>query len=330
LSNQLKELLENAQGYSDNIIAVFIDVRGFSSFSKTHDSAAVAIFVKHIYLEIIDKYFPAATFYKPTGDGLLVVIACTSNVKEVVVKTIETCQKIVDEFKNFCEDEQLLVTSSVPDKVGIGVARGTAHKIQSGNEIVDYSGATLNLAARLMDVARPTGVVLDSSVITKIKDLPNPFLKSFTKDMGFLRGVAETEPVTVYYDKQRTTIPESFHIPIGSVWKSSTCETNLKELIGLSDTSTPNTLSIRLDREPTDTSQIRVRARWKRVRGGGRFTTSSEIHSFHYDLIDEGHIIDIDTKLLIALLKEANLGPKETITVVVRYPARASRAVKVQ
>jgi len=50
-----------------------------------------------------------------------------------------------------------------PDKIGIGITRGSVCCIMSGSKILDYSGRNLNLASRLMEMARPSGIVFDES-----------------------------------------------------------------------------------------------------------------------------------------------------------------------
>ena len=64
-----KESLKNAIGVAKFVIAINIDVRGFSSFSKQVESPESALFIKKIFLKIINKYFNTASFFKSTGDG---------------------------------------------------------------------------------------------------------------------------------------------------------------------------------------------------------------------------------------------------------------------
>ena len=52
-----------------------------------------------------------------------------------------------------------MINFPVPQRLGVGVARGTATRLASGGQVLDYTGRCLNLAARLMDKARPYGVV---------------------------------------------------------------------------------------------------------------------------------------------------------------------------
>ena len=48
MHREFKELLKNATGRSEFIIAVLIDIRGFTPFSKSVESAEVAMFIKKV------------------------------------------------------------------------------------------------------------------------------------------------------------------------------------------------------------------------------------------------------------------------------------------
>jgi len=79
----------------------------------------------------------------------------------VAQSTIDTCYLIINEFECFCEHDPM-INFDVPDKIGIGLSRGTACRLISDDKILDYSGDTLNLATKLMDFARPEGIVFDA------------------------------------------------------------------------------------------------------------------------------------------------------------------------
>ena len=149
LHREFRALLEQAIGVSDQIIAIFIDIRSFSAFSKTTDSADVATFVRHVFRKIIAEYFADATFYKSTGDGLMVVVSYqhSSDVKATIAHVFEKCQEILTAFQNFSADEPR-VNFAVPNRIGIGIARGSGCKLESEGKTLDYSGHVLNLAAQ--------------------------------------------------------------------------------------------------------------------------------------------------------------------------------------
>jgi class 3 adenylate cyclase len=66
-----KRSLKRAGGRSEYVFSLFADIRGFTEFSKAHEAPDIAMYIKRVYLNLIDDYFPFASFYKPTGDGLL-------------------------------------------------------------------------------------------------------------------------------------------------------------------------------------------------------------------------------------------------------------------
>ena len=77
MHREFRELLEKATGFSEFVVAINVDIRGFSPFSKTVESPEVAMFIKRVYMKLIDEYFSNASFFKPTGDGLLVILPYT-------------------------------------------------------------------------------------------------------------------------------------------------------------------------------------------------------------------------------------------------------------
>jgi len=63
----LRDQLAEAQGKSEFVIVVVADVRGFSVFSKRHESTDIAMFIKRFYMRLMDDYFSEANFLKVTG-----------------------------------------------------------------------------------------------------------------------------------------------------------------------------------------------------------------------------------------------------------------------
>lgn len=143
LHNEFKRLLEGATGVSELILAISVDMRAFSTFSKKTDSYLVGVFVKQVYKRIIEQYFPNPAFFKSPGDGLLIVLSCNeSNILDLVPNAVSTCLKLIEEFKSFFEKDHL-VNFPVPNRIGIGIARGPVTRLESEGKILDYSGNTL-------------------------------------------------------------------------------------------------------------------------------------------------------------------------------------------
>ena len=206
------KLLEKATGRSEHVIAVNLDIRGFTPFCQKEDALNVATYIANIYSKIITGYFKNASFYKPTGDGLIIIIPFTKEtLKDVTNQTIDSCLNLLQNFNSLCDGEPM-INFPTPEKIGIGVTRGSACCIVTGDTILDYSGRVLNLASRLMDIARPSGIVFDESF--GINLLSNVTKKLFSEDTVHIRGVAEETPIKIHYTKKHTLIPESYKQPL--------------------------------------------------------------------------------------------------------------------
>lgn len=213
-----------------------------------------------VYSKILDDYFQTASYFKPTGDGLIVIIPYTNkNLNERVNSILKTCLNIVNHFASLCADEPM-VNFSTPNKIGIGIARGSACCIldTKENKVLDYSGRILNLASRLMDMARPSGIVFDVSVGFNL--LEDDIKEKFSKEMVYVRGVAETNPRKIYYSKEYTLIPSRFKEPIlEPKWESEKRVTSIKEL----KTAKIGWYSIKLEKKPLDVKEISLRMEYK-------------------------------------------------------------------
>jgi len=208
----LRAMLQHAKGQSSSIIAVTADIRDFSSFSKTVDSLEVAYFIKRVYLSLIDDYFPDATFYKPTGDGLLIVLTYEeTTLAEFANSAINSAFKAIRDFPKLCLWDPA-INFPVPDRLAIGIARGSACCLTSNGEIIDYSGKVLNLSSRLVDFARPQGLVIDSSF--KLELLKPQLRKQFEHEDVFIRGVSERTPSRIYFQKSNVTIHPNAKKPL--------------------------------------------------------------------------------------------------------------------
>src|SRR6266540_5173433 len=175
-----KNLLPDARGESEIILAANIDVRGFSSFSLARGSSETVLYLKKIYLHILERFFPDATYFKPAGDGLLVVISFEEEtLSETLTTTIQSCLELVKEFKNLCDDDPGIYFAT-PTGVGIGLSRGEAARLVAKTRTLDYSGRVLNLATRLMELARPSGLVFDETIPAQL--LPEELQASFLQD----------------------------------------------------------------------------------------------------------------------------------------------------
>lgn len=221
--------LDSATGASEFVIAQNVDIRGFSDWSLEVDSAQTALYIKKVYAKLIDRYFSKASFVKPTGDGLLVVEAFQeADLAETASRTVEHAMEIVETFGSLCSDENM-INFPVPSDLGIGIARGTASRLASTERTLDYSGRVLNLASRLMDLARPRGVVIDDGYGLNL--LPEPVAQKFHQDSAYLKGISPTTPMIVHCWPDEVEIPPWHKRPLGEErWEHKERKHTLKEI----------------------------------------------------------------------------------------------------
>ena len=200
-----RKLLDNVQGSSEFVIAVIIDVRGFSSFAMKVESVQTTAFLKRIYIEMIDRYFGNASFVKPTGDGLLLAFPHDeTNLKEVASYVVRSSLACLADFAKLCDGDDM-INFNTPDKVGIGISRGAATNVVSHGSTIDYSGRPFNIASRLMDLARPSGIILDSKFGENL--IPSNVKGKFSTADVYLRGITDDALTKIYYSKDTTVIP---------------------------------------------------------------------------------------------------------------------------
>lgn len=197
LHERLRSLLPNAHAESCQVVATFLDIRSFSAFAARSESFDAAIYLRSVYQKVLSGVFPDADFFKPTGDGLLVVHQLPSASEDVppfVSSILRRCVSLTEDFGRITDDD-FMVNFPVPLQLGIGVARGSVTRLVSGSLVLDYTGRCLNLAARLMDKARPSGVVFADPHAARLMD--EELAPSFSSDRVCIRGIAEETPIAV-------------------------------------------------------------------------------------------------------------------------------------
>lgn len=200
LHDQLRALLPAAHAESCKIVATFLDIRGFSAFAERTESFDTALYLRTIFSAILADFEDAA-FFKPTGDGLLLVHelpADTDAMTALVNSVLRRCADLAENFAHITADD-VNMHFEVPAQLGVGVARGSATRLVSGSLVLDYTGRCLNLAARLMDKARPSGVVFHDRLAAKLLD--QSVSPRFTSDEVFIKGIAEADPLEIFTTK---------------------------------------------------------------------------------------------------------------------------------
>jgi class 3 adenylate cyclase len=318
MHREFRELLEKATGFSEFVVAINVDIRGFSPFSKTVESPEVAMFIKRVYMKLIDEYFSNASFFKPTGDGLLIIIPYTEeNLDEVVINSIKTCLQVLVDFGSFCSNDPM-INFDVPGKVGIGLSRGSACRLLSEDKTLDYSGSVLNLASRLMDLARPRGIVFDANF--GIELLPDELIDLFAKESVYIKGIADREPIDIYYYKDYTNISPQSKQPIEEVkWKVVEDTRKLRQI------KESNRFFSTLTSKPMDSDRIKVRITHpKVVRGKKREDLISMFYfkNFEYYLDAGKPRLNLEFDALAKRLEGNGVKGSWDVKIEVMYPEK--------
>ncbi|HEV2393466.1 MAG TPA: adenylate/guanylate cyclase domain-containing protein [Verrucomicrobiae bacterium] len=159
-----------------NGIVVFADIRDFTSYMDANSDYAISLLA--CFRRVLSQCFSGktlkaneneryTTFAKELGDGVMLIwIAEQGSITDISVDEITglafASQEIVKRFFELSAD-------FAPEKyhVGIGIAIGSFQRLlyrDKGNPTLfryrDYTGGTINLAARLEGLSRPNGVTI--------------------------------------------------------------------------------------------------------------------------------------------------------------------------
>jgi hypothetical protein len=66
LHERLRELLGSAHAESCQVVATFIDIRGFSTFSAQGESFDSALYLRSVFTTILSSHFDDTAFFKPS------------------------------------------------------------------------------------------------------------------------------------------------------------------------------------------------------------------------------------------------------------------------
>jgi class 3 adenylate cyclase len=254
--------LSDAEGRSEFIIAIFVDIRAFSRFSKKHESPDTAMLIKRFYLNLIDDYFSGATFFKPTGDGLLVVYPYKeTTLISVASEAVSNSIRCLESFPEMLKDDPM-INFEPPENLGFGIARGTACCLHMGKTVIDYSGHLLNLSARLMELARPSGIVIDGAFGFEV--IPESLRDNFSEENVYIRSLAEKEPKQIFYLNNAVKISSQALTPLESFnWRTHKRSFKVKDLRKIGQF-----FLIHLDETAAEDEEIKVTLTYPMMRNG--------------------------------------------------------------
>jgi len=194
-----------------NGIVVFADIREFTSYMDANSDYAISLLAcfRRVLCQCFSRKSLKAnenerytTFAKELGDGVMMVwIAEQGSITDITVEEITglafASQEIVKRFFELSAD-------FAPEKyhVGIGIAVGSFQRLlyrDKSNPTLfryrDYTGGTINLAARLEGLSRPNGVTLcfSSLPLNKKREIIDCIsAQDFKEVIHDIRGIGKT------------------------------------------------------------------------------------------------------------------------------------------
>ncbi len=159
------------EGRRTEVVVVFCDLRGFTSFSAVETPEEVMSVLSEYY-EVLGRAITtfAATLISFSGDGLMVLVNAPVPVEEPALRAVDLAvemQRSVQELSACWRARGFQIG------FGVGLASGSATVGRIGYESrFDYTaiGSVVNLAARLCASAADREILMDAKVAEAIKD----------------------------------------------------------------------------------------------------------------------------------------------------------------
>lgn len=172
-----------------NALVTFVDVRGFTKVMyemPNLDHEFVSKMTGEFYNLSVEIMYPVSCYIKFVGDGMMIVSRIYGNDRGMVAQQIADCLRCISRIESAFETTSLRKEKDA--KLGIGVTIGPVVRLQTREGHFDYIGTTVNLAARLCDQARPSGIVIngDPSLIKN-----EVLSKSLSDAVSALGGLAQ-------------------------------------------------------------------------------------------------------------------------------------------
>ncbi len=306
----------DAEGRSEFVIAVVCDIRNFAGFSVGRQAPEIAMFIRKFYEKLLSVYFSNAVFAKPTGDGLLMAFRYKYDQEDllnVAESVLQQCQKAINDYPTMFTDD-LMINYPLPERIGFGVARGTAFCLFAGEEVIDYSGQILNLASRLNDLAKPGGIVIDGDFLLDV--IPKELHADYHSEEVYIRSIAEDAPQKIYCSRD-VVITEIAKTPIHShMWEKAERIVpygQLKKVSGI--------YSIQMPAEPVSKDKCKIKMYWMSIVNPGNMT-SIEVIDFSLIRDAEGNRITFDLASERERFSDEELKSDSEITISVQFVAK--------
>lgn len=251
------------------------------------------MYLRSAFNTVLSSQFDDTAFFKLTGDGLLLIHelpADAARLPEFVSSILLRAARLVDGFGQITADDYT-INFPVPQRLGVGIARGSATRLISDGAVLDYTGRCLNLAARLMDKARPYGVAFadrhaDQLMTPEVREL-------FRSDQVCIRGISELDPMPIFITRSveiaasdRAPIPEARH-----VWGHV-------ETLPVAEVRNSRSYSFYLPRAPRSYERVGVHVEYPLFDTAGRPKNSVSWLEIYGDHIEQpaGSVVCVDLK----------------------------------
>jgi class 3 adenylate cyclase len=317
---RFRDLLKKAVGRNEWVAAINADIRSFSSV-MSGDPAQTGLYLRAVYGRILDRYFAKRSFFKPTGDGLLLVVPFQATERELgkITRSVVTdALRLHDDFADIIATDKLIKFPH-PQMIGIGLSVGSVSRLMAEDLTLDYTGRALNVASRLMDLARPSGVVFDSTL--DFTALTDDVRNRFKDARVYLKGVAEQDGVDVLYTYGSTQIPERYRKPLRppARFEEEPLEFNR------SQATQRGRFWLPLKHEPADRTGIELIVNHPRYRSGKRLAGlySFFTPSFEYNLHRGRPHVAVDFAEIARKLQSAKVPTGTAARLTVAYPVDA-------
>lgn len=188
-----------------HVIVLFADIRGFTRWSEGIEAFQyIDGFIGKFY-KILDEHFPD-TYLKKLGDGAMIVKKIERDVTSdlvvgILAENLDKIKHVEDEFSELCNVFSELRGYRTELRLGWGLVRGVVKTLDDDG---DFIGANINKCARLCDIARPFGIVIEKD---DFPNLPQSSQYNFVKQIRKLEGIVDDVDVWVTNEISTQLIP---------------------------------------------------------------------------------------------------------------------------
>ena len=206
--------------YLEALVRTIHDLR-HSPISNTDRSTPAEERDVHAWLDEVAKLL-LPTSYKNLGDGVMIVWELDKASHRIVEGLttryiLEYVQEVAELFHHMFTGLSQAETDAYSElvsklRLGFGLARGHTLRLDfPGKSLPDYSGAVVNLAARLMNYARPQGIVAQLDFSRSLLEMKSSDKEGRILTIREIKGM-EREEIRVW-SSEEVVFPQGIMVP---------------------------------------------------------------------------------------------------------------------